>query len=148
MNFEPFTLLFEGSCLLCSLFWPILLCYFATHTTDRVASIGDMVFNSNWTEYPTKLQKYTILTIARSQKLIFFTGMGLVNCSLEVFAKVSIPSTWFQLRNISHHFYCSHFSVCSSAELQPLITLCFERSIDAIEYKNLCGCIGPQHQQN
>lgn len=93
-DLEPSSLLFDVSCMLCALFWPIFLCHFATHTTDRVSSIGDVVYSSNWFEYPAELQKYTILTISRSQQPIYFTGLGLVNCTLEVFGKVSTPSRW------------------------------------------------------
>lgn len=49
-----------------------------------------MIYNSNWFEYPTKLQKYAILTIARSQQPVYFTGFGLISCTSEVFGKVSI----------------------------------------------------------
>lgn len=76
--------------IVCSLIWPYLFCYFASYTTDRISSIGNIAYDANWLEYPPKVQKYFILIILRSQERVHLTGLNLIGCSLEVFGKVRI----------------------------------------------------------
>lgn len=71
-----------------SLIWPYLFSYFATFVTNRISFIGDTAYNTNWFDYPTKLQEHFILIIARSQGNAHFTGFNLIQCTLENFAKV------------------------------------------------------------
>lgn len=78
--------------LFCGLLWPYLFCYFANLTTDRVLAIGDDVYNLNWLEYPVQMQKCLILIIARSHEPIQFTGLQMIECSMEMFGKVSYIS--------------------------------------------------------
>ncbi|XP_031636412.1 odorant receptor 67c-like isoform X2 [Contarinia nasturtii] len=87
-NFEPSHLLFDVSCIVCSLSWPSLMCYFASLATDKIASLGDVAYGSDWDKYPLSIRKYIILIIARSQEPVYFTGMNLVNCTLEVLGKL------------------------------------------------------------
>lgn len=75
-----------------SLAWPFPLCYFANKTTERVMSLGDAIYNSNWYEYPRGMAKYPILIIAQSQTPIYFFGYGLFRCTLEVYGRVSSKS--------------------------------------------------------
>lgn len=72
------------------MFWPAFICAFASYATDQIISTADVVYNSNWREYPLDLQKYFILIIARAQHPFFFNGLTLVHCTLEVFGKVGI----------------------------------------------------------
>lgn len=81
-------LVFLMLCIGSSLLWPFLFCYFATRTTERIARIAGMTFSSNWFDYPTGVQKYVVLIIARSQVPSQFTGLGLFDCTLAVFGKV------------------------------------------------------------
>lgn len=90
MHFDFVMLVFQVICVLTSVLWPLIYCYFATIATNRISMIGYSAYDTNWFEYPPKLQKYMILIIARSQETIYFTGFNLVYCTLEVFAKVSI----------------------------------------------------------
>lgn len=71
-----------------SLIWPYLFSYFASSTTHRMTLIGNTVFDSNWFDYPSELQKYMILIIARSQYPSQFTGLGLYDCTLKEFGNV------------------------------------------------------------
>lgn len=75
-------------CLNCALFWAILICYFATQTSDRISSIGAIAYGADWFNYPAELQKYIILSIAYSQKPAKFHGFNLIGCTLETLAKV------------------------------------------------------------
>ena len=69
--------------------WPFLFCYYATFATDRLADLSQTAYNSNWLDWPPEHQNYLILIMARSQEPVRFTGFGLIDCSLEVFGKVS-----------------------------------------------------------
>lgn len=71
-----------------NIFWSFLLCYMATASSDTVASIGDIVYNGNWPEYPPIYRKYVLLMILRSQQPTRFTGLKMVYCTLENFTKV------------------------------------------------------------
>lgn len=81
---------FRYLCIMCSMSWPFIFCYYANITTDRISYISDSVYDLNWYDYPSKQQKYMILIINRSNKSIFFSGLNLVRCTLETFGKVSI----------------------------------------------------------
>lgn len=90
MPFKPVSIFFVLICAVAALFWPFLTCYFATKTTDRVADIGQNVYdNYDWFELPTQIQKYTTLIIQRSQDPPSFTGLYVVPCTIEVFGKVN-----------------------------------------------------------
>lgn len=87
-NFQPKVLLFDMSCLLCALFWPALICYYGTFATDRIETVADMGYDTNWYEYPDEVRKHIILIIARGQEHVYFMGYGVVRATLEVFGKV------------------------------------------------------------
>lgn len=76
-------------CIICASAWPFLFCYFATIATERIIAVGQTTFNLNWYDYPPELQKFIVLIVARSQKPAYFTGLGIVHCSLETLGKVS-----------------------------------------------------------
>lgn len=78
------------SCILCALFWPAFLCYSATFATEQINNkIADTLYESNWYDFPPELQKYVVLIIARTQDTVYFTGMNLIGCTLEIFGKVT-----------------------------------------------------------
>lgn len=87
-----FASIFDVSCFTSALIWPTFFCFYANDTTDNIASIADVVYGSNWYEWPNELSKYTQLIISRSQVPVYFVGFGLVRCTLEVFASVSNSS--------------------------------------------------------
>lgn len=81
-------LIFDCLCIIGSLIWPYLFCYFATLTTNRIVAIGNAVYDSNWYNYKPMLQKCLILIISRTQKEVHFTGFTMVRCTLAVFGQV------------------------------------------------------------
>lgn len=89
-SFEVDKILFQIVCITASLMWPYLYCYYATFACDRVASIGDTVYNSNWYKQSVEMQRRNILIIAYSQQPVHFTGFNLFPCTLEIFGHVSI----------------------------------------------------------
>ena len=78
-----------------SLMWPFLFCYFANLATDRVSYVCDTIYDPSWFDQPIDMQKYVILMIARSQERIYFTGLGLMSCSMAVFGNVYIKSNHY-----------------------------------------------------
>lgn len=89
-NFDSSALLWDITCILCGLVWPAIISHYATFISDRVSSIGEMAYDSNWPDYPPYLGKHIILITARSQHPVFFHGLGLVGCNREVFGRVCI----------------------------------------------------------
>lgn len=73
---------------MCALIWPTLMCFFATVVTNRIKSLGQTAYQSNWYDYPAELRKFIIFIVARSQEPAYFTGLNLIDCSLEVLGKV------------------------------------------------------------
>lgn len=82
-----------------ALLWPSFFCYFATSATDQIASIGDAAYESNWYYLPPKIHKYITMVIIRSQYSVYFTGLGLVRCTLEVFGNVSDSFIFENIQN-------------------------------------------------
>lgn len=100
-QFNLWGLIWDVSCFVCGLLWPAIICYFATFATGQIASLGSIAFETNWYEYPTVLQKYTIFIIMRSNESVHFTGFGLVPCTLEKLKEVwkpfKVDQTYFQI---------------------------------------------------
>lgn len=85
-----------GLCVfLMSLVWSFLLCSAAASTTNIVASVGDIVYNENWTQYPPVYRKCVLLMILRSQFPVDFKGFEVVRCSLKTFSKVRFKNFHF-----------------------------------------------------
>lgn len=88
--------------ILCSLFgltWPFLFCFYSNRIIDRISDIGTTTYDLNWFNFPTHLQKYITLIVARSQQPIYFTGLGLIYCTIENFGMVSIYISFFTSSN-------------------------------------------------
>lgn len=81
--------LFQSDFNLGVLLWLVFFCRFGNLAADRVSGIGDAAYDLNWFDYPVGLQKYLILTIARSNRRVQFSGLQLIPCSIEMFGKVS-----------------------------------------------------------
>lgn len=101
-EFYLIVFVFDMLCVICALMWCSLFCYFANMASDRLSSIGNASYLANWYNYPMGWQKFIILIIARSQKPIYFDGLGFINCNLEVFGKVSDESNFL---NIFQHIF-------------------------------------------
>lgn len=88
MNDIGLNLFFALTCINCGVIWTYILSYSATFASFAIAGIGNIVYNSNWYDYPLSVRKYVILLIARSQREVQFTGLKLFPCTLAVFMKV------------------------------------------------------------
>lgn len=56
--------------------------------SSDLIEIGDFFYNLAWYQLPVEKQKLFGLPIQRAQRIFQLNGMGLCNCSLEVFSKV------------------------------------------------------------
>lgn len=103
LPFKPVSILFVCICAGSALFWPFLICHFATKTTDRVKKIGINAYGDyDWFKMPSKLQKYMILIILRAQDPPKFGGLQIVPCTIEVFGKVFYFHSFIEFEA----FYC------------------------------------------
>lgn len=66
----------------------IIYCHLSENVTNHLALTGDLFYESQWFPLPVKLQRVYILPILRSQKDFRVTGLGIIECSLRVFASV------------------------------------------------------------
>lgn len=107
-------LTFNIVCSLCAMVWPFLLCYSATAATLAISNVTEIAFNSHWYVYPLGLRKCVLLIIARSQKLVYFTGFKLIRCTLITFTKLnnSAISYYIMFKNIS-----KRWKLCLYAQL-------------------------------
>lgn len=66
-----------------------LYCYYGKLASESNEKFADCVYDSNWHELATKLQKYVPVLIANMQKPIYYNGFGFVNLDLNTFITVS-----------------------------------------------------------
>ncbi|XP_055305885.1 odorant receptor 22c-like [Sitodiplosis mosellana] len=96
-DMSPAFMLYNVLCIVSSVMWPYFFAHFATKITERVSSIGDVVYDSNWYDYPIEFRRYIVLIIARSHQEVNFTGFNLISCTLAGFGKIVRSSCSFYL---------------------------------------------------
>lgn len=64
--------------------------FLADWITSDLLMIGDVFYNSRWYRLPPKQQKLLIFPIRRAQRVLRLKSLGIVDCSLPVFASVRI----------------------------------------------------------
>lgn len=67
-----------------------IYCLFAENVTRKLSATGDIFYEYLWYQLPVGRQQPFTMAIQRAHMKFHFTGFGLVNCSLEVFATVMI----------------------------------------------------------
>lgn len=97
---DVLSFVFNVMCIVCSTIWPSFYSYYATVATEQILTIGDATYNSNWFNYPVKMQKHVVLIVARSQKRVLFSGLNLMYCTVEYFGKVSNPLGYYWIKTI------------------------------------------------
>lgn len=68
----------------------VIYCAFSEKVTNDLFESGDLFYESPWYRLPVKLQKLYILPVQRSQKEFRLSGLGIIECSLGVFASVGL----------------------------------------------------------
>lgn len=69
----------------------IIYCAFSEKLTNDLLSTSDHFSGLYWYRMPVRIQKVIILPILRTQREFRLTGLGIVECSLRVFASASFP---------------------------------------------------------
>lgn len=67
---------------------PFLYCFYGKNSTDCYAKMADLLFESDWQNLPTDLQKYFILMIGNMHRPLYYHGFGIAVLDLETFRKV------------------------------------------------------------
>lgn len=114
-------LFFCIECVGIGLFWPYLLCDSATSATLTITKLGSTAFSSEWYKYPPNLRKQIAFIIARSQEPVYFTGLKIIKCTLEVFMKVRFVTIHAFFLNLK---YASCLFKSSSTIRPSRITSC------------------------
>ena len=65
-------------------------CYIGYKVSECYASIGDLLYQSNWHKLPTKYRKFLILMIQDAQKPILYHGLKLIKIDFGTFTNVSL----------------------------------------------------------
>lgn len=73
----------------------LTFCYFGKMATDSYEQMADAFYESNWQNFPVKLQKYFILCIAFAQETACYHGFGVFVLNLETFKTVLILLRFF-----------------------------------------------------
>ncbi|XP_055321791.1 odorant receptor 2a-like [Sitodiplosis mosellana] len=63
-------------------------CFLGDQITTKASEVKESIYDCNWYNYSSKLQKFIIPTINRAHKPFIFTGYALVSCSLESFKEM------------------------------------------------------------
>lgn len=71
-----------------------IFCFLSEYVTYKLSDIGDHFYNCAWYNLPVKQQKMFILPIQRAQVEFRINGLGLVECSLNVFSSVNSIVLW------------------------------------------------------
>lgn len=74
---------------LCTITPTFVFCNLSESITSELLAIGDTFYECGWYRLPVDQQKRILLPLRRSQKELRMTGLGMMDCSLQVFIKVS-----------------------------------------------------------
>lgn len=66
-----------------------IYCYFGKLATDSYAGMAENIYETNWQDAPSELQKYLILMIANMQMPLQFHGLDVTLIDLKTFTNVS-----------------------------------------------------------
>lgn len=66
----------------------LLYCYFGKLASESYEAMPVCVYNMNWYEQPSQVQKYVILMIANMDKPICYHGFEVAELNMETFVKV------------------------------------------------------------
>lgn len=67
-----------------------MYCSLSEYMTSDLSEIGDIFYNSVWYRLPVKEQCLMLQPIERAQSVFRLKGLGLFDCSLDVFTTVKI----------------------------------------------------------
>lgn len=91
--------------LLCTVVPTYIYCYLSEQLTFDLLDIGVTFFGSIWYELPVKCQQLVTLPIIRSQRPIYLSGLGIIDCSLSVYLSVSVINEFLSFLTFSINFF-------------------------------------------
>lgn len=65
-----------------------IYCLFAENVSRKLFETGDIFYDYVWYQLPAEQQHLFAMAILRARMGFYFTGFGLIKCSLEVFTTV------------------------------------------------------------
>lgn len=91
---DIYSIFFNTMGLACMIIWPFFFCQAANASTYRMLSIKNTVYDLPWCDFPLESRKHLLVIIAQLQNPAYFTGFGLIRCSLPNFSAVSGAHFW------------------------------------------------------
>lgn len=67
-----------------------IYCHLSNTATSELFQITDVFYDCNWFMLPVKYQTILILPMQRAQRVFYFNGLGMVDCTLRTFLVVKI----------------------------------------------------------
>lgn len=65
-------------------------CHYSNLVTECTSQVADDAYNCPWYTYTISTKKSIALIIRQSQKSFFYTGLGLMHCTMATFTRVNI----------------------------------------------------------
>lgn len=96
MNLMNGTAILGGCCILMPTF---LFCKLSDNVTASMQMIADAFYECSWYCLSAKQQTVFLLPIQRAEKKFRINGLGMVDCSLAIFASVNLMSDASLLNN-------------------------------------------------
>lgn len=72
-----------------------IYCSLSEYFTANLLEIGEVFYASTWYNFRVKYQKLLKMPIMRSQREVRLSGLGLIDCSLNVFLSVNTSTLAF-----------------------------------------------------
>lgn len=85
------------------------MCVIGSMITSKIAEVGEVAYNAQWSRYPHSIQKCIMPIVKHSQQTIDFHGYHIVICNLEVFMKVSFYYRTNQSCILNAKFNCEYY---------------------------------------
>lgn len=67
----------------------LVLFYFGQMLHSNLINLSELIYQSDWYQYPRSVQRFVRLMIMRAQKQFYISAYGILSCHLENFAGVS-----------------------------------------------------------
>lgn len=88
-----------------------LYCHFGSRSTQTSLAYANLIYDSEWFQLPTELQKFIIVMIANAQRPLFYHGFGVARLNLDTFCSVNFLSyLTFFVYFLSNLLPCKFFS--------------------------------------
>lgn len=80
----------------------VIYCSYSEDVSEDLGATAELFYEMDWYRLSDKMKKLYILSIARGQKEFRLTGLGIIECSLRIFAKVTYDRRIFEALDIGY----------------------------------------------